>query len=94
MLAGASFPVFAPGRAERLGWARSMRVGLRSSRTRRRSTTSAASAGRTARHCGSSSSVSTPSRVGSIDAELYVVLPTADLAAARFDRAEAIVEHD
>lgn len=29
-----------------------------------------------------------------LDAELYVVLPTADLAAARFDRAEAIIEHD
>ena len=28
------------------------------------------------------------------DAELYVVLPTADLAAARFDRAEATIEHD
>jgi Domain of unknown function (DUF1963) len=26
--------------------------------------------------------------------ELYVVLPTADLAAARFDRAEATIEHD
>jgi hypothetical protein len=29
-----------------------------------------------------------------LDAELYVVLPTADLAAARFDRAEATIEHD
>jgi hypothetical protein len=29
-----------------------------------------------------------------LDAELYVVLPTADLAAARFDRAEAAIEHD
>jgi hypothetical protein len=29
-----------------------------------------------------------------LDAELYVALPTADLAAARFDRAEAIIEHD
>jgi hypothetical protein len=29
-----------------------------------------------------------------LDAELYVVLPTADQAAARFDRAEAIIEHD
>jgi Domain of unknown function (DUF1963) len=29
-----------------------------------------------------------------LDAELYVVLPTEDLAAARFDRAEATVEHD
>jgi hypothetical protein len=29
-----------------------------------------------------------------LDAELYVVLPTADLSAARFDRAEAIIEHD
>ena len=29
-----------------------------------------------------------------LDAELYVVLPTADLAVARFDRAEAIIEHD
>jgi Domain of unknown function (DUF1963) len=29
-----------------------------------------------------------------VDAELYVALPTADLAAARFDRAEAIIEHD
>ena len=29
-----------------------------------------------------------------LDAELYVVLPTADLAAARFDRGEAIIEHD
>ena len=28
------------------------------------------------------------------DAELYVVLPTADLAAGRFDRAEATIEHD
>ncbi len=29
-----------------------------------------------------------------VDAELYVMLPTADLAAARFDRAEATIEHD
>jgi hypothetical protein len=29
-----------------------------------------------------------------LDAELYVALPTDDLAAARFDRAEAIIEHD
>jgi hypothetical protein len=29
-----------------------------------------------------------------VDAELYVVLPTADLAAGRFDRAEATIEHD
>jgi hypothetical protein len=29
-----------------------------------------------------------------LGAELYVVLPTADLAAARFDRAEAVIEHD
>ena len=29
-----------------------------------------------------------------LDAELYVVVPTADLAAARFDRAEATIEHD
>jgi hypothetical protein len=29
-----------------------------------------------------------------LDAELYVVLPTADLAAARFDRAEAMLEYD
>jgi hypothetical protein len=29
-----------------------------------------------------------------LDAELYVALPTVDLAAARFDRAEATIEHD
>jgi hypothetical protein len=29
-----------------------------------------------------------------LDAELYVMLPTGDLAAARFDRAEAMIEHD
>jgi hypothetical protein len=29
-----------------------------------------------------------------VDAELYVMLPAADLAAARFDRAEATIEHD
>ena len=29
-----------------------------------------------------------------LDSELYVVIPTADLAAARFDRAEATIEHD
>ena len=29
-----------------------------------------------------------------VDAELYVALPTADLAAGRYDRAEAIIEHD
>lgn len=29
-----------------------------------------------------------------LDAELYVALPTADLAKGRFDRAQATIEHD
>ena len=29
-----------------------------------------------------------------LDAELYIALPTADLAAGRFDRVEATVEYD
>lgn len=33
-------------------------------------------------------------QTGAVDAELYVALPTADLAAGRFDRAEATIEHD
>jgi hypothetical protein len=33
-------------------------------------------------------------RPDAIDAELDVMLPAADLAASRFDRAEAIIEHD
>lgn len=33
-------------------------------------------------------------QTGALDGELYVALPTADLAAGRFDRAEAIIEFD
>jgi hypothetical protein len=33
-------------------------------------------------------------QTAALDAELYVMLPTADLVAGRFDRAEATIEHD